>query len=86
MSETKQESTPSLKDLLARLREINNVLEVPEHKLDFLATNSPQDKAETDSKEPLAESATLDDLNSVIDRIARRSNHIAKSTSIIVGS
>ena len=86
MSEVKQTSVPSLKDLLARLREINGILDTSEHKLDFLASNNPQDKAEQDSQSPVAESATLDDLNNVIDRISRRANHIQKSTNIIVGS
>ena len=86
MSEqTAKSNTPSLKDLLARLREINNTMEGSEHKLDFLAFNNPQDKTE-DSNSPAADSATLEDLNSVIDRIARRANHIAKSTNMIVGS
>jgi len=86
MSEVKQASAPSLKDFLARLREISNTMEGSEHKLDFLASNSPQDKMEQDSPVPEQGSATLEDFNNIIDRIARRSNHIAKSTNIIVGS
>lgn len=85
MSEQKA-STASLKDLLARLREISNIMEGSEHKLDFLASNSPQDKSENDTQSPVAESATLDDLNNIVDRISRRANHIAKSTNTIVGS
>lgn len=86
MSETTAKTNvPSLKDLLARLRDINGVLESSEHRLDFLASNSPQDKSEDSS--PVSEaSATMDDLNNVIDRISRRANHIGKSTNIIVGS
>ena len=75
----------SLKDLLARLREINLTLDVAEGRLDYLATNSPQDKAE-DNQSPVADSATLDDLFNVSDRMARRANHIAKCTNIIVGN
>lgn len=87
MSEqTAKSNVPSLKDLLARLRDINGVLESSEHKLDFLASNSPQDKSEQDSSPVSEASATLDDLNNVIDRISRRANHIGKSTNIIVGS
>jgi len=77
---------PSLKDLLARLREINGILDTSEQKLDYLATNSPQDANIKDAESPVSELATLDDLNVIIDRIARRANHIAKSTNTIVGS
>jgi len=84
--DTAKASTPSLKDILARLREINGILDTSEHKLAYLATNSPQDTPTKDAESPVSDSATLDDLNNVIDRIARRANHIAKSTSTIVGS
>ena len=87
MSDVQQKAAmPSLKDLLGRLREIANTLEGSAGKLDYLATNSPQDKGEQDNQSPVDASATLDDLNTIIDRIARRANHIAKSTNIIVGS
>lgn len=81
----KVEKASSLKDLLMRLREINSTLADSEAKLDFLVTNSPQDESKEDSS-PSGDTATLDTLNNVVDRIGRRANHMSKSTNIIVGS
>ena len=75
----------SLKSLLARLKEINAILGTPEEQLDYLATSTAQDdKKESDEAE--SQNATLDSLSFQIDMVARKSNHIAKSTNIIVGN
>lgn len=84
MSEQAQKQATSLKDLLMRLREINSIMDESESKLDFLATNSPTDTTKEDSN-PTGDSATLDALNNIVDRISRKANQIAKSTNIIVG-
>jgi len=87
MSQDTVEKAPSvsLKSLLQRLKEIHGILSVPEDQLEFLATASADDKKETDDG-PEAQNATLDALSFQIDRIARMSNHIAKSANIVVGN
>ena len=85
-TEIEKPHSTSLKSLLSRLREINAILDSPEDQLDFLATATPQDKKESDSPVSEDSSATLDSLSMQIDKLARKSNHIAKSTSIIVGN
>ncbi len=75
----------NLKTLLARLKEINAILGVPEEQLDFLATATPLDeKKEQDDVE--SQNATLDSLSFQIDMVARKANHIAKNTNTIVGN
>jgi len=86
MSEVSQKQVAGLKNLLATLREVNSILAAPEDQLDYLATNSPQDKTTGDQSNPSGEAATLDALISITNQIQRKANHIAKSTNIIIGS
>lgn len=81
----KEAKASSLKDLNSRLNEIYNTLDDADTRLEFLAKNIPAEKST--GEQPLTgETATLEGLHHIVDKIGRKSNSIAKSTSIIVGS
>lgn len=80
-----QKQTSGLKQLLARLKEIDAILADTNDKLEFLATNSPSDEAKAE-QESSSENATLEALHQVTDKISRKTSHISKSTNTIVGS
>ena len=83
--ETKEQKQASLKDLNTRLKEIFNTIDDADSKLQFLAKNTPSDKAK-DEPSSSGETATLEGLHVIVERIGRATNSIARSTNIIVGS
>lgn len=87
MSEQDQKAikASSLKDLSTRLHEIHNVMDETDAKLTYLARNTPADKP-TESESSKGDTATLEGLHNIVDRIARKANNMAKSTNTIVGS
>jgi len=85
MSQDTIEKQTSLKELLAKLRETDSILETAESRLSYLATNSPQDTAK-DNEKPVGESATLEALNVIANQIGRKASSIAGHTNKIVGN
>ncbi len=83
--DSKEIKASSLKDLNLRLHEIFNVMEETDAKLTYLARNTPADKP-TEKESSTGDIATLEGLHTIVDRIARKSNSMAKSTNTIVGS
>ena len=84
-TEEKEVKASSLKDLNMRLHEIFNVMDETDAKLNYLSRNTPADKA-TEDQSSKGDIATLEGLHTIVDRIARKSNSMAKSTNVIVGS
>lgn len=85
MSQDTTEKQTSLKDILAKLRETDAIMESTESRLNFLATNSPQDTMKENSA-PVGDSATLEALNIVVNQIGRKASNIAGHTNTIVGN
>lgn len=81
----KEIKVSSLKDLNLRLHEIHNVMDETDAKLIYLSKNTPADKP-TEDQSSKGDIATLEGLHNIVDRIARKSNSMAKSTNVIVGS
>jgi len=75
----------SLKDILAKLRETDAIMESTESRLNYLATNTPSDGAKAEST-PEGASATLEALNIIANQIGRKASNIASHTNIIVGN
>ncbi len=80
-----QSKQTSLKDILAKLRETDSVMETTESRLNYLATNTPLDQAK-ESSTPTGESATLEALNVIANQIGRKASNIASHTNTIVGN
>ena len=85
MSEVTQAKQTSLKDILAKLRETDSVMETTESRLGFLATNTPSDTIK-ESPSPVGDSATLEALNVITNQIGRKASNIAGHTNAIVGN
>ncbi len=85
MSQDTQSKQTSLKDILAKLRETDAIMETTESRLGFLATNSPSDTMKETSS-PTGESATLEALNIVANQIGRKASNISGHTNTIVGN
>jgi len=83
--DSKEIKASSLKDLNMRLHEIHNVMDETDSKLTYLSRNTPADKP-TEGQSSKGDIATLEGLHDIVDRIARKSSNMAKSTNIIVGS
>ena len=83
--DSKEIKASSLKDLNMRLHEIYNVMDETDAKLTFLSRNTPADKP-TEDQSSKGDTATLEGLHTIVERIARKSNSMAKSTNVIVGS
>lgn len=75
----------SLKEILAKLRETNGILDASETKLNYLATNTPSEGEKSDAS-PSGDGATLDALNAIANSLARKANNIASHTNKIVGN
>lgn len=80
-----QSKQTSLKDILAKLRETDSIMETTESRLNYLATNTPLDTAK-DKESPTGESATLESLNIIANQIGRKASSIASHTNTIVGN
>ena len=80
-----QSKQTSLKDILAKLRETDSIMETTESRLGYLATNTPLDTAK-ESSTPTGESATLEALNVIANQIGRKASNIAGHTNTIVGN
>ena len=80
-----QAKQTSLKDILAKLRETDSIMETTESRLGFLATNTPSDTMK-ESSTPTGESATLEALNIITNQIGRKASNIASHTNAIVGN
>ena len=85
MSQDTVEKQTSLKDILAKLRETDAILETTESRLGYLATNTPLDTAKS-METPKGESATLEALNIIANQIGRKVSNIAGHTNTIVGN
>jgi hypothetical protein len=86
MMEVKEQ--PNLKSILLRLREIKHLLEQPENKLDYLAHANERPIAEMNAsmKQENNATATLAELDSETEQIAKLAHNISKHTSIITGN
>ncbi len=85
MSQDTVEKQTSLKDILAKLRETDSIMETTESRLNYLATNTPLDTAK-EASTPTGESATLEALNIIANQIGRKASNIAGHTNTIVGN
>ncbi len=85
MSQDTKEKQTSLKDILAKLRETDSIMETTESRLSFLATNTPSDTMK-ESSTPTGESATLEALNVIANQIGRKASNISGHTNTIVGN
>ena len=79
-----QAKQTSLKDILAKLRETDSIMDTTESRLGFLATNTPSDTKEAST--PTGDSATLEALNIITNQIGRKASNIASHTNAIVGN
>jgi len=84
MSQDTVTKQASLKEILVKLREANGLFENAEHKLNYLANNSPQEEEKSSGEQ--SEDATLDALNGIANSLRRKANSIASYTNTIVGS